>query len=106
MWKCGIVPLLSKKNFFGAEREKEKTMKKMLAVAVVSMVALTAQAGIEANFVMTGTGQIDGNDFNIYAVQVTTDTDWTNSRLEMSLSAGSFGNHSFGSGCIPRAGER
>ena len=76
-------------------------MKKMFAVAVVSMMALTAQAGIEADFVLTGQGSIDGNSFNVYAVQVTTDTDWTNSRLEISLAAGSFGNHSFGSDAPP-----
>ena len=72
-------------------------MKKMLAVAVVSMVALTAQAGIEANFVMTGQGAVEagGPMFNIYELQVTTDTDWTNSRLDIALSAGSFGNHAF-----------
>ena len=76
-------------------------MKKMLAVAVVSMMALTAQAGIEADFVLTGQGSIDGNTFNIYVLQVTTDTDWTNSLLEVSLSAGSFGNHAFGSKAPP-----
>ena len=70
-------------------------MKKVLAVAVVSMAALTAQAGIEADFVLVGQGPMEpgGEIFNIHELRVTTDTDWTNSRLEIRLSVGSFGNH-------------
>ena len=74
-------------------------MKKVLAIAVVSITALTAQAGITTTFVKTYVGAVEegGEMFNIYEMQVTTDTDWTNSRLEIALSAGSFGNHALGS---------
>ena len=77
-------------------------MKRTLAVAVVSMMALTVQ-GIETDFVLVGQGAVEvpGPLFNMYEMQLTTNTDWTNSRLDVVLTAGLFGNNPFGDIFVP-----
>ena len=77
-------------------------MKKMLVAAVVSMTALTAQGAIETTFNRIAAGLwMEGNTYNVYSINVTTDTDWTATRLVINLSAGSFGNHSRGTNSVP-----
>ena len=80
-------------------------MKKVLAVAVVSMVALTARAAITTQLIRIDLDGdptdapvtlSDGAQYYLCAMRVTTDTDWTNSRLDMELTSGSFYNHPFG----------
>ena len=61
-----------------------RTIKKMCAVAVVSMTALAARAEVTC-FLTVDDTTADEQTYNIYNINVTTDTDWTNSRLELSF---------------------
>jgi hypothetical protein len=78
-------------------------MKEILAVAVVLIAALTAQADTTTGFVLLGQGAVaDGGPmFNIHEMRVTTSGDWTNSRLDLVLTAGSIGHNAFGSNYAP-----
>ena len=69
-------------------------MKKFaLIAAVLAMTALTAQAGITTNFVKVDTVDIGATTYNIYEMQVTPDTAWTNARLALTLTTGSLYQH-------------
>ena len=72
-------------------------MKKVLMTSVVVLtMALTAQGMIETSFdLIWENAMMEGTAYNVFAIDVTTDTDWTSSRLEIALSAGSFGSSSF-----------
>ena len=81
-------------------------MKKLLAVAVASMMATTVQADIQTDlvFVREGVMEPGGEMFNIWHMQVTTNTDWFFSHLTISLTTGSFGKHEFGGYFPPNPG--
>ena len=63
---------------------------------VLAAVTSTVSAAISTDFVLIGRPQMEGVTYNIYEMRVTTDTDWTNSRLDLTLSAGRIGQHSLG----------
>ena len=76
-------------------------MKKALAFALVLSVSVAANAAITTEFVHVSTVNIEGTDYNVHEMRVNSDTDWTNSRLDIALSAGSVYNHGFGSNAYP-----
>ena len=57
------------------------------ALIALSTVA-AAHASIQTEFVMTAQPEIQGLVYNVWEMKVTTDTDWTNSRLDVALTQG------------------
>ncbi len=66
----------------------------MAAVLVLGVLGGAAHAGIETTFVHVNTVELDGTAYNVYDMMVTVDTDWTNSRLSITLTSGHFYNES------------
>ena len=64
-----------------------------MVVVLSSMAA--AHASIVPGFVMTDQPEIEGVTYNVWELRVTTDTDWTNSRLDVALTQGSMHQSSF-----------
>lgn len=63
--------------------------------AGVLAAAGTAQAGIVADFVQTGSVQIGGTDYNVWELRVTTDDDWLLTTLRVDLTAGTMYQNAF-----------
>jgi hypothetical protein len=80
-------------------------MKKFALVALVlATTALTANAAMTTEFVLVNTVDIGGTTYNVYDMMVTSLTDWTNARLDITLTNGSFYNDGFGSDTQPSSG--
>lgn len=79
-------------------------MKKFALVALVlATTALTANAAVTTEFVKVNTLDIAGTTYNVWDMMVTSATDWTNARLDITLTNGSFYNDAFGSDTQPNS---
>ena len=76
-------------------------MKKALTLTAVLAVCAVANAAITTTFVSQGQQVIDSVTYNVWDMMVDTDTDWTNSRLDISLSSGAMYQHAFGGNNAP-----
>ena len=77
-------------------------MRKLLIVATVAtLTAASARAAIITEFVLAGSPTIDGTRYHIWEMRVTTDADWTNSRLNVSLTLGEMYHHPLGQNFEP-----
>ena len=76
-------------------------MNKALSLAVVLALSVVANAAITTTFVSQGQQVIDSVTYNVWDMMVDTDTDWTNSRLDISLSSGAMYQHAFGGNNAP-----
>ena len=64
---------------------------------MVGAAAATARAGNISSFALSQAVEIGDTSYNVYDMMVTCDYDWTNSRLDLSLSQGSLYHDAFGS---------
>jgi len=78
-------------------------MKKFALIALVlATTALAANAEpVTTTFVLVNTVDITGTTYNVYDMTVTSVTDWTNARLDITLTNGSFYNDAFGGDTQP-----
>jgi len=68
----------------------------MAAVSALGVLAGSADAQLdtmETTFVHVRSVEIDGTAYNVYDMMATQGTDWTNARLDITLTSGSFYNH-------------
>ena len=77
-------------------------MKALLPLAIVlALMAGAVQGAISTTFEFHSTQEIDGVTYTVCDMMVDTDTDWTNSRLDISLTSGAMYQHAFGSNSAP-----
>ncbi len=63
------------------------------SVILLGVLGGAAHAGIETTFVHVNTVEIDGTGYNVYDMMVAPTVDWTNSKLEITLTTGKFYNN-------------
>ena len=61
-------------------------MKRFLPIVAVLVMAVSANAAISTSFVLVTAGSVTGYD--TWEMRVTTDTDWTNSIMDLTLTSG------------------
>jgi len=77
-------------------------MKKALTLTAVLAVCAVANAAITTTFVLVEEGKvIEQVPYNVWDMMVDTDTDWTNSRMDISLTSGAMFQHSLGGNTAP-----
>ena len=70
--------------------------KATLLAVVVTVFPLAAYGSVTTEFVETGVRTIDSVVYHIWEMRATEPSDWTNSRLDVTLSAGQMYNHPSG----------
>jgi len=75
----------------------------MAAVSALGILAGAAHAGIETTFVHFRSVEIDSTAYNVYDMMVTPTHEWIRSKLDITLTSGSFYNDSFGDDTQPSA---
>jgi len=73
----------------------------MVVLALVACSAMIASAAIDTNWVGIGTKTISGTDYKVWRMEATTGSDWTNSRLDVSLTSGAMYNDAVGGPSVP-----
>ena len=68
----------------------------LILTAVLIMTAATANAATVGFVEIAHEVDIEGSLFNVWEMQVTTETDWTNTRLDINLAGGEFYAHPLG----------
>ena len=68
----------------------------LVLILALGLAAGTVQAYVTTRFVLDSVQNIDGDNWNVWHMMVDTDDDWTNSRLDISLTSGAMYHHAFG----------
>lgn len=76
-------------------------MRKFVVVGILLALAASAQAAAITSFVKVADVNIGGVDYTVWDIKVNASTDWTNSRLEVDLAAGSMYNDPVGTDAQP-----
>lgn len=79
-------------------------MKKALTLTAVLALCAVANAAITTTFVLAEENKdIEGTLYNVWDMMVDTDTDWTNSRMDIALTSGAMYQHALGGNAAPLA---